>query len=1438
MKRGASIARIWISCGGALLAVACSASTPPGAGGLETKSSSLASSAKVQLRLRSVTVGDVSTSTAGTARSMNLDLNVGGSTGDLTFMQCGAAVDDPCTAGKTWYFPADVGGADGPCPPTGAPAGSLCTRSSIVLMRPNWVRLREFDTTTAANSVELGFTISQFGPDFAGSPLTFSLHMDLATGVLTKGTGAPSTGVASFDTECVTNVNNWKICWDVSHSSAALLDPSRRVMPTTIDAANAELNARKRSLIASWVRNYATASSGRSARALPDWEESAQTALRFVAAGAAVFGRPELWAGQPAAEVPQYADLRAILSGLAANAAPEAHLAAWQANVEPVLSGIGQTRDVGTDEDSKLCDSHGTCGDYDFVLVDAIALVYAFREAQVAGQPVLSKAIVRRLITQGAVTFAESGDTCAWQGGQLPFSGQFNPANLADTVNWVMVGPSGRYYFRQTGNEPTVGPLPDMRWVIKASTAETENHLLGMYAWRYLAQRYLEWVASPAGQSSPRRDACLKDLFDKNGARYANGPALNDFMFQMLGRFLFFGGFETNAKPYEAYALTPLLALASHAGVPTTGDAARDQVAANVRTAATNAVNYLATEFALQSFEGKRVAPMRRNYGNRTNMHPHMNDYVGNMFGVLTGAYVFDDRTTLLPGEACGTVLGQRSCDPRPYLDQRIGQAGGFALWAALSSYQVPAAIHGWMLDKQTGYWARLQSRYSRSHYPLHQNLLVGYLGEPDDPAPAPPRYLPDRAAEQATPFAPVTQYYFGAPTFVNSAGGRHVGYYPAQCVSEISAELVVACEVALPGICDVIMLAVGPFCGDHEKLHSYDAVARPYTIIGRGNIYPYNPLHAGLSENTAIMTGTSDAWDANNLATYKSFSYGYDSVQSNVFPQRYPFAWNTFRGSDEPVSGSATFRFFDFTGAGAVSANHTLRDNYLVMAKIDSSGPPARGFWEVVPATRFVNVQALRDATMAANPPSHFPATGNVQYTMATGETLTLDRWLAGANIVDIHAADGSLIPPGTFRVDKLLERDVPLIQAWPVDAQYRFIPDQDPVAFAPGDGTLVVRNLRLNQNLVINSSDLSHPTSVVTSNRCNPDAPFDAYIPAFTGNADVDGLSFSADRRTAYLSGKNAVGDYDIFIATRPSIAAAFDPLASLTSVNTPANARAPSIAADGVHLYMTTRVNGWDDIGVSTWSSATGSFGTPSPVPGINSNVHDQDPFWWGADTLYFASERPDGAHRDLYVTKLSSGGFSQPTKLNVVNSPYEDFRPVLTADGLTLYFSSKRPGIGTDGDGDVLMAKRASIEADFGEPVNLAAFNTSGSDFPVAVSSDGCTLTFASNRETGLGGTDSFRLYQATRAATIPSAVTLRLNIVGDGSVVSGPFNCSTGNVGTCSASAPPDSQATVWASRHAAWSGTCAPNGAPILSTDGIVVFTRNGVCTVTFPPAQ
>jgi len=357
--------------------------------------------------------------------------------------------------------------------------------------------------------------------------------------------------------------------------------------------------------------------------------------------------------------------------------------------------------------------------------------------------------------------------------------------------------------------------------------------------------------------------------------------------------------------------------------------------------------------------------------------------------------------------------------------------------------------------------------------------------------------------------------------------------------------------------------------------------------------------------------------------------------------------------------------------------------------------------------------------------------------------------------------------------------------------------------------------------------------PASAPPAPACLPNAPFGPLTPAFTGTTPADGLTISSDGRTAYVSSKQGTS-YDLYRAVRTDVALPFGPLAPLVNnVNTSADERAPSLSPDGRTLYYTKRV-GYDDLYKVTRNLLTDEFSSPEPL-GFNSGVHDQDPFFLASqNALYFASERPNGAQRDLYVSTLSGTSFG-PISLvsgDVSSGNYEDYRPVLTADGTRAYFASNRAGIGGDTNGDVFVANLSS-PGTFGNAVNLAGLSSSGVDIPVALSPDGCTLYVASNRDTGLGSSSTLRLFQATRGPSIPSSATVTLQVTGNaGSVTTSPFNCSNNNVGTCTAQGTPDSTQVLWASGSALWTGSCTGNnGNP--SSDGVLVYTPGGVCTVT-----
>ena len=165
---------------------------------------------------------------------------------------------------------------------------------------------------------------------------------------------------------------------------------------------------------------------------------------------------------------------------------------------------------------------------------------------------------------------------------------------------------------------------------------------------------------------------------------------------------------------------------------------------------------------------------------------------------------------------------------------------------------------------------------------------------------------------------------------------------------------------------------------------------------------------------------------------------------------------------------------------------------------------------------------------------------------------------------------------------------------------------------------------------------------------------------------------------------------------------------------------------------------------------------NFGTPTNLgPNVNTLSGDGAPSI-SADgcTLYFDSDRPGGyGDWDLYVAtrKSRDDEWGPPVNLGAMaNSPYLEALPSISADGLSLYFNSNRPG--GFGSYDLWMTTRATLSDVWGPPVNLGpTVNSSSSDLNPNLSSDGLSLYFASWRPGGYGSIDLWVTTRATLSA---------------------------------------------------------------------------------------
>ncbi len=219
--------------------------------------------------------------------------------------------------------------------------------------------------------------------------------------------------------------------------------------------------------------------------------------------------------------------------------------------------------------------------------------------------------------------------------------------------------------------------------------------------------------------------------------------------------------------------------------------------------------------------------------------------------------------------------------------------------------------------------------------------------------------------------------------------------------------------------------------------------------------------------------------------------------------------------------------------------------------------------------------------------------------------------------------------------------------------------------------------------------------------------------------------------------------------------------------------------SISADGLSLFFeSTRSGGYGsgDLWVTKRPTKDDSWGQPVNLgPKVNDPALDHDPSI-SADglTLYFTSyNRPGGrGGNDLWVTRRATVNDPWDTPVNLgssVNSLNDDMDPSLSADGQELYFCSNRPG--GNGNIDIWITEqqttRQMTERVWGKTINLGPnVNTSYSDHSPSISADGLVLFFCSNRPGGYGNIDLWMTKRPTTDADWGEPVNL-------GPMVNGP-----------------------------------------------------------------
>jgi len=271
---------------------------------------------------------------------------------------------------------------------------------------------------------------------------------------------------------------------------------------------------------------------------------------------------------------------------------------------------------------------------------------------------------------------------------------------------------------------------------------------------------------------------------------------------------------------------------------------------------------------------------------------------------------------------------------------------------------------------------------------------------------------------------------------------------------------------------------------------------------------------------------------------------------------------------------------------------------------------------------------------------------------------------------------------------------------------------------------------------------------------------SPYPEYLPSLT--ADGRRLYFTSRRPQVGKEPNPLTGGYDedLYWCERDENGR-WQPAQPLgPPINSDRNEGAAFFSADGQWAFITLcdRADGLGSCDIY-FSELDGDRWLPPKNlgPAVNSSAWESHPsLTHDRKRLYFASSRPGGqGGSDIWYTEWKNGTWQPPINVGPpINTPGDEYSPMIAADGRTLYFASDyHPGMGR-------MDLFVSYLSDTGwtTPKNLGyPFNTPGDEQTLCVDAAGRIGYVALERPEGLGKQDiyAFSLWpeiQPQRAAS--------------------------------------------------------------------------------------
>ncbi|MCK6471603.1 MAG: Ig-like domain-containing protein, partial [Planctomycetes bacterium] len=207
------------------------------------------------------------------------------------------------------------------------------------------------------------------------------------------------------------------------------------------------------------------------------------------------------------------------------------------------------------------------------------------------------------------------------------------------------------------------------------------------------------------------------------------------------------------------------------------------------------------------------------------------------------------------------------------------------------------------------------------------------------------------------------------------------------------------------------------------------------------------------------------------------------------------------------------------------------------------------------------------------------------------------------------------------------------------------------------------------------------------------------------------------------------------EVYVISRPDTASAWTSPTHIQEVSTNHAEAYPCLSADGLELYYaSSNIAGFGsyDLWHTQRPDKFSPWGTPVNLATLNSSGSDTHPVV-SADglTLWFASNR-GATNDDIYIShrNAKSDPWGAPSKVAELNSTTHEYPEWVSPDSKTMYLTSVR-GLGGY---DILRATRPDAASPWDAPVNMSNLNSPQHEYSVAVSADESTIYFASARPT--------------------------------------------------------------------------------------------------------